>query len=452
MTLVQRLAANRYSAYAYSYPHKTAYRPLAEPMALRELWAQEKTDALFLYLHIPFCEMRCGFCNLFTLAQPEADLPRRYVAQLLKQMQVVAEQLEQPQFARFALGGGTPTYLDYDLLAQLLDGCQRYLGLDFARTPSSVEVSPETASADKLALLKQTGISRVSMGIQSFYSGETDSLIRRQNHQTVANALDNIRSAGIATLNLDLIYGIAGQTVASFLGSLEQALHWRPEEIYLYPLYVRPQTGLGLIQHRQHASHKVFSRHDEDNQHRNELYEHGRAALLAAGYQQLSMRMFKLPDSTSSAAPVYCCQQDGMIGLGCGARSYTRHLHYASAYAVGRQSTRSIIDDYCQRPADSFGYAHYGISMDEEERKRRYVIQSLLSQPGLDLASYQMLFAGADACRDIPLLVELEQAGLAERHGSLLTLNDDGLALSDGIGPALISPRVWQRMHDFELA
>lgn len=450
-TLREQLSAGRYSAYAYSYPHKSAYRPLANPVPLQQLWAQEKTDALFLYLHIPFCEMRCGFCNLFTLAQPEANLPRRYVAQVIQQMATVAEQLQQPKIARFALGGGTPTYLDIDLLEQLFSASQRYFAIDYSQTPASVEVSPETASRDKLQLLKDVGIDRVSMGVQSFFSQETDSLIRRQEQQTVITALEHIRAVGLETLNLDLIYGIEGQTVTSFLASIQQALLWQPEEIYLYPLYVRPLTGLGLIQERGAVNHKVFSRHHEDNEHRATLYQHGRAALLAAGYQQISMRMFKLPTASSKNAPVYCCQEDGMIGLGCGARSYSTTLHYSSEYAVGRQSTRAIIEAYCQQASAHFAYAHYGFEMNQDERKRRFVIQSLLTDTGLDRDVYQSLFAQATPELDISLLGELLAENLAHQQDQLIVLNEAGLALSDGIGPALISPHVWQLMHSVEM-
>ena len=74
MSLEQSLRQSLYSSYAYSYPHKTAYRAFETPLPLVDAWATERKDALFLYLHVPFCEMRCGFCNLFTNANPQADL------------------------------------------------------------------------------------------------------------------------------------------------------------------------------------------------------------------------------------------------------------------------------------------------------------------------------------------------------------------------------------------
>src|SRR5205085_9234220 len=97
---------------SYAYPHKTAYRPFEPPLPLGDLWAGEERDALFLYLHVPFCEMRCGFCNLFTTANPGDDLEAAYLAALDEEADRVGAGLGPAAFARVAIGGGTPTYLE----------------------------------------------------------------------------------------------------------------------------------------------------------------------------------------------------------------------------------------------------------------------------------------------------------------------------------------------------
>ena len=84
--LAQRMRHTPYQAYSYSYPHKAAYRSLPQATPLAPLWAQQDRSALFAYIHIPFCEMRCGFCNLFAVARPGADMVERYVQQVLVQM------------------------------------------------------------------------------------------------------------------------------------------------------------------------------------------------------------------------------------------------------------------------------------------------------------------------------------------------------------------------------
>ena len=140
-----------------------------------------------------------------------------------------------------------------------------------------------------------------------------------------------------------------------------------------------------------------------------------------------------------------------MVGLGSGARSYTRTLHYASEYAVSRQSTRELISQYCHRQHEWFSAAHHGIYLNEDEQRRRFMIQSLLIQTGLDRHAYAGRFDGADPLADFPLLEELLQAGLATTTPATLQLTPAGLALSDAIGPMLISPQVHARMDAYAL-
>jgi oxygen-independent coproporphyrinogen III oxidase len=229
-----------YQTYVYSYPHKTAYRKL-KPRSLSEIWATEHKNALFLYIHIPFCEMRCGFCNLFTTVSHNDDFVSRYVAALQQQANQVKSSLGNVQFARFALGGGTPTQLSIEHLESVLDVAES-MKAKLLEIPGSVEVSPETATDEKLRLLRDRGLDRISIGVQSFIDSEVLATQRRQTSDQVKAALTRIREASFPTLNIDLIYGLPGQTVETWLQSLKTALVFEPEEVYLYPLYVRPLT------------------------------------------------------------------------------------------------------------------------------------------------------------------------------------------------------------------
>ena len=288
-----------YQAYSYSYPHKTAYRAL-DTLAQRcaRLGAAEDRRALFLYLHIPFCSYRCGFCNLFALARPADDTVARYLDQLEAQFATTLDALGDHAFARFALGGGTPSYLDAQQLQRLF-GMLRAGGVDLRTIPAGMEVSPETVDIEKMALCREAGIDRISMGIQSFSEAEVRALVRPQQREVVERAIDAIRAQRFPTLNLDLIYGIEGQTVTSFVASIDSALAFAPEELYLYPLYVRPLTGLGRIaegagEARREGKRRIVLQ-PEPVDDRLAMYRAGRDRLLAAGYTQVSMRMFRAP-------------------------------------------------------------------------------------------------------------------------------------------------------------
>jgi coproporphyrinogen III oxidase-like Fe-S oxidoreductase len=512
-----------YQGYVYAYPHKTAYRPLEPAPALREVWRDEDVSRLFLYLHIPFCEIRCGFCNLFTRTGASASLTTAYLDALERQAEATLEALgPDARFAQAAFGGGTPTYLTAPELVRLCELTDRLLtrhrsaasasahagrknppggaagvtvsgegrgpalvnqetartereapnagsagrasadgggsasmprsehteaangagsglsrddanGNPETRVPLAVETSPGTATRDRLEVLRAYGTERVSIGVQSFVEEEARAAVRPQRTADVVRALDTIRDTGFPVLNIDLIYGIDGQTDESWSRSIDRALEWKPEELYLYPLYVRPLTGLGRLGR------------DWDDQ-RLRLYRLGRDHLLAHGYEQVSMRMFRLPGTRPGGGTEYSCQEDGMVGLGCGARSYTSRLHYSFEYAVHPTEVRAIIDDYVR--AEEFTRARVGFAMTGDEPRRRHLLQSLLAE-GLDRRAYRTRF-GTDALADFDL-APFADRGWLEESPDRLTLTPEGLAYSDAIGPALFSPRVRTLMDTYRV-
>jgi oxygen-independent coproporphyrinogen-3 oxidase len=445
--LTDLLAGTPYVSYAYAYPHKTAYRPFAPPIPLREVWADEDRDALSLYIHIPFCEMRCGFCNLFTSVNPASSFTAGYLAALEREAERVQAALGDATFTRMALGGGTPTYLGVADLACLFDLAERRFGVVSGTIPISVEASPATAAPEKLRLLRERGVDRVSLGVQSFVEAEARAAGRSQRTAEVEYALESIRTAGFPTLNIDLIYGLPGQTVESCLASLRAALRYAPDELFLYPLYVRPLTGLARRDAATDAS-------EEPQDIRLACYRAARELLGAAGYAQVGMRMFHSSGRSASApaeaGPDYCVQDDGMVGLGCGARSYTRACHYSTEYAVGAKAVRAVLAAYVARSAEWFDAAHYGAFLDGAEQRRRYTISALLDHGGLSRADYQHRFGGK-VLDDLPQLAELVELGLAVSGDGALRLTDTGIERADTIGPWLYSPAMRARMGGYRL-
>ncbi|NLU64805.1 coproporphyrinogen III oxidase family protein [Rhodococcus sp. HNM0563] len=434
------LDASPYQGYLYAYPHKSAYRPLDPSPRLRDVWARQDLSSLFLYAHVPFCEMRCGFCNLFTTARPPAERVSDYLQALRRQARQVRAELDATgraaHFASAAIGGGTPTYLEPAELDDLFDILTGFAP-ELPSLPIGVETSPATATEDRLTVLAERGVHRVSMGVQSFLDREAHAAGRPQHRTDVDAALDRLQDGRFPVVNLDLIYGIDGQTPDTWQYSLDTALARRPEEIYLYPLYVRPLTGLG-----RRAGDEALRDPDWDAR-RLGLYRQGVAALTAAGYRQHSMRQFRRADVPGDDTD-YCCQNDGMIGLGCGARSYTDTLHYSFDYAVGIPAVRTILDEYSA--TTDFTAATVGARLDDQEQRRRWLIKTLLRTEGMRTADYTGRF-GTDPLVDIPELGALTARGWSTHRpdpggGTWIRLTDDGLAHSDVIGPWLVSTSV----------
>jgi oxygen-independent coproporphyrinogen-3 oxidase len=360
----------------------------------------------------------------------------RFVGTLEREAAVVKRALGPgAKFSRVTFGGGTPSLLPARLLERVLDVAERTLGARLQDVPFCSEVSPETSTPERVRLLVDRGVDRISIGVQSFLDAETQALARPQRRDEVHAALDLIRSTGVETLNVDLIYGIEGQTPATFLQSLEEALRWKPEELYLYPLYVRPKTFLG-------KGHRAW------DDFRLELYRVGRDALLSRGYRQLSMRCFRGPHAPAPFGPAYRCQDDGMVGLGVGARSYTKALHYSSEWAVSPNAVRGIIEAWNARDEASFGQVFHGIELDRDEQRRRHLILSLLAE-GLDFADYARKFPGARASDDFPEAHALVAQGLVRETPRGWELTAQGLERSDAVGPWLQSRKVSAAMQEY---
>jgi oxygen-independent coproporphyrinogen III oxidase len=439
MTTTKLMFENPYEGYAYSYPHKHAYRPFDTAISLQKLWEEEPKDALFLYLHIPFCEMRCGFCNLFTVANPKGNLAEQYLNALKTQAEVVKNALGDSNFARIAVGGGTPTFLEMPELAQLFSIIQSTMQANTLDTPFSFEMSPKTITPEKLLFLQQNGVDRVSIGIQSFVETEQKSLGRPQKNKEVFEALSMIRNIDFKALNIDLIYGTYGQTAESWLFSLQAAMEYKPEEIFIYPLYTRPLTGI-----------EKMAKNEKDN--RFDLYLLAKDYLISNGYEQISMRMFRLKSITNADNTLlYCCQEDGMVGLGAGARSYTKYVHYSSEYAVGSKNVKGIIQDFVEKTPSDYAVANYGIRINDDELKRRYVIKSILQTSGLDIFQYRRFFK-SEVLDEQPKLIELLDSGLCfVENNTHIKLTSKGIDYSDAIGPWLYSTEIMSKIKEFDL-
>ncbi|MCB1633730.1 MAG: STM4012 family radical SAM protein [Xanthomonadales bacterium] len=424
-----------FAAYTYAYPHKSAYGPFAEPMPLARLWQAEDRQDLFLYVHIPFCHYRCGFCNLFTLGAPGHTLVDAFLVALKRQIRATAAAIGPHRITRMAFGGGTPSLLSVAQFETVMSALHRHFNLQAPHRSFAIEVAPDSASDQRLRSYQDAGVTRVSMGVQSVIGAELDALARPRLQAEALKAMSCIRELDFPIVNLDLIYGIEGQTESSFLASLDAIVAQAPDELYLYPLYVRQLTGLAKANRTRGL------------RNRTQLYHAGVARLRERGFVQSSMRLFRRTEGMLEDA--FACQTIGTVGLGVGARSYTREVHYSEEYAVSRSASKAIIQAYNERMDADFASARFGFLLNLAERRRRFLLQSLLMWPGVDLAEYRAQFA-SDLGDDFPELASLVELGLAEDNGHCFALTEAGMASADAIGPWLYSADVRQRMGSYD--
>jgi oxygen-independent coproporphyrinogen-3 oxidase len=462
---IENHAAYGRVGYVYGYPHKKAYRPLRETQALQDVWAAEPRAALYCYVHIPFCNQRCSFCNLFTFVPAGASPAGVYLDALAREMEAYARILHPARFCRLYIGGGTPTYLDAGELRRLVGLLQDILGVEPAAAQGCIEASPETLDDEKVAVLRELGFQRLSLGIQSLVAEELRQVNRRFDFALHARALALVGRAGFPHFNVDLIYGLPGQTAASWRYSLEAAIDSAATSLFLYPLYVRPLTGLdrradstascacasGLCMPQQMAA----------------MYDFAVERLAAAGFRQWTMRQFRRdhvgrignpseregrignPSYEVFVDPEYRCQRDGMVGLGAGARSYTRGLHYSTPWKMAARNIRGVVDGYCRAMAAGRTEVSHGFVLDDDERQRRFVILSLLYD-GLRWRDFAEAFGTDARVLFAPQWQALEEESCATLGEDAVRLTPRGVRHADVVGQLFFSERVRQLLETYE--
>ncbi len=197
-----------------------------------------------LYLHVPFCLQKCPYCSFFSISGGNA-LYAPYVQAVTKQLQelVFLPQTEETMLETIFFGGGTPSMLPVDALADLLTCCLRTLPHVHTRDMEiSIEVNPATIDRRGLHKLRRAGFNRLSIGGQSFDDRELKTLGRPHTATEAQQTFQHARKAGFANINLDLMYGLPGQHVAGWRHTLEQAIALAPEHLSLYELTIEENT------------------------------------------------------------------------------------------------------------------------------------------------------------------------------------------------------------------
>jgi oxygen-independent coproporphyrinogen-3 oxidase len=265
-----------------------------------------------IYVHVPFCLTRCGYCDFNAYAGLEHLRPP-YVGALVREAELAAEPWAGEEVRSVFLGGGTPTVLPVAALAAVLaavrEGHRLAPGAEV-----TVEANPDTVDADVLAALREAGVTRLSMGAQSFDPAVLASLERVHGPDAVRRAMAAAREAGFANVNLDLIYGAQGETLASWERTLREAIALGPEHVSAYALTVEPGTPLG----RQVG---LGLRPPPDPDLQADMFALACELLGAAGYRHYEVSNWARPGFECRHNLGYW-RREPYLGLGAGAHSY----------------------------------------------------------------------------------------------------------------------------------
>ncbi len=289
---------------------------------------------LGLYIHIPFCRTRCGYCAFNSRAWPGKG-PVSYLAAVGLEMGRVAEGWGAGrEFDTIFIGGGTPTIFSGEELAGLLNDCRRRFR--FVESPEiTVETNPNTVTGKGLLALHRAGVNRLSIGVQSFDDRLLAGIGRSHSADQAVWAVAAAREAGFANLNLDLIYGLPGQTLAAWRRSLLTALALEPEHLALYELSVEPGTPFAARKARGELSLP-------DDDHMAGMEALARAELTCHGFQRYEISNYSRPGFQCRHNLNYW-RNGPYVGLGAGAVSSfdglrLKNVDEAEAYAAKIES------------------------------------------------------------------------------------------------------------------
>ena len=269
-----------------------------------------------LYVHVPFCAKKCGYCAFYSEAGDGA-LVNRYVEALIREMELVAADLK-PQTVFF--GGGTPSLLNLRQWETIFKAMERLHLLGAAEW--TVECNPATVSADKARLLRQWGVNRVSMGAQSFDAALLERLGRVHSREMIFKSFDILRASGFDNVNLDLMFAIPGQTLAMWRSTLAEAVALGPEHLACYEVIYEEDTPLFA----QLQAGKISP--DEDLA--CAMYDELLSVTAAAGLEQYEVANFaRGPGGGGAGPPQKACRHNvnywrggPFHGLGPGAAGY----------------------------------------------------------------------------------------------------------------------------------
>jgi len=360
-----------------------------------------------IYIHIPFCASKCAYCDFLSFPNREKDIAA-YIAALHNELKGYAKLYGKAPVPSVFFGGGTPTRVPVALLAATLR-----LVLDNFNVADdaeiTIEANPETVNYDSLCILRASGFNRISFGVQSFSDALLKRLGRIHTAETAERAAINARQAGFTNINLDLMFGLPGQTTRDWATTLDRAIALEPEHLSCYSLIVEEGTPLGMEPN--------LTLPDETTD--RDMYALAKDALARAGYGQYEISNFAKPGFASRHNCMYWTGGD-YIGTGLGAHSLLEDRRLCNT------------DDFAQYLTGSYGLEVLE-TLSLADRRAEFMILGLRMTQGVSETEFQTRFRRTLDATFGNVIRDLMNEGLLLRDGDHLHLTDRGVDLSNRV-------------------
>ncbi|MCI8387202.1 MAG: radical SAM family heme chaperone HemW [Clostridiales bacterium] len=343
---------------------------------------QMKKKPLGLYIHIPFCQAKCAYCDFYSMSGSTDENMRRYSDSLLLQMEDYSKAAKAYTVDTVFIGGGTPTILPIKYMTELIEGIYRHFDVS-KHAEFTLEANPATVSLSALSKYRKLGVSRLSLGLQSANSDELTSLSRIHSRSDFETSYIAARKAGFENINVDIMYGIPMQTLESFTRTLDFVTALTPEHISMYGLKI--EDGTPFAKQRD-----TLILPDEDTE--ADMYFDGIRYLEAKGYQHYEISNFALPG--------YECRHnlkywncDEYLGLGAAAHSYFGNLRFSFKRDMSLfiENMEQNVGQGTELETDS-KLVDELYTVEREERIGEYIMLRLRLANGVSASRFQELF------------------------------------------------------------
>ena len=384
---------------------------------------------LGVYVHIPFCSYHCTFCFYATRIGADLDQKRRYVEGLLTELEWLPADA---RLTQLYVGGGTPTSLPPELLARVLSAVVRRLPAA-GRHVHTVETSPETLTDEHLAVVKDHGVERMSMGVQSLSDGVLDTVKRRHTREMVEASVRRLVNAGLM-VNVDLIYGLPGQKPEDFFRDFSTVAGFGVHSVTAYNLRVNERTPVA----------RAIEEHERLDLGRLVRWRAGvRTTAREHGFSAKRWHTFQREGGSTAAEIVRRFDDvtgDGnQFSVGMSARSRLDHVVFRN---------HAVFDEYLARIESGRSPVEETFALAEDERKLRYLTLTLGDGRPLSHSAYEAEF-GSSLEGDFPEpLARLFEAELIEEAGGAITLSESGQLVYDLVMRAFYPETVRRWMEE----
>lgn len=386
-------------------------------------------DGIGLYLHVPFCETKCPYCDFNTYSGIEDQIPG-YLQAVTNELTDWGRLLSQPLVRTVFLGGGTPSYLPANEIEKILDTIRCSFKIEEA-AEVTMECNPGDVTSEHAAVWREAGINRISMGVQSFDDGLLKMLGRRHTAIEAIEAFRTLRTAGFSNLSFDLMYGLINQSFDQWTTTLNSAISLDPQHISLYSLQIEQGTPLAVD-----VSAGRYSMPDDDLA--ADMYEKAQSALGSAGFQQYEISNWAKPGSESKHNLIYW-HNEPYLGVGPGAHSWLAgqrfwNLKSPRRYAslMTRPLERNGENPVSAMQVDPGPVEQIDLTTPEIDIAETMMMGMRLNE-GVDLASFKHRF-GSEMNEVFPEeIARLENLGLVDLTDSVLQLSDRGRLLGNEV-------------------